>query len=178
MHSFKFANKLLSTKTMRDQYYTHIYPHLILQISIWGTNDSSKTYIQPLIKAQKKILRLITNQSPKTHTKPIMKALSILSITSLYTLRVCAEMHPFIHPKKQLNRPEHNHNYTQTSSVHNHATRLAKQNHQFINYSTEHLTKQYAKTWNSIPAQLRNITSASTFKTQLKTHLLKQQQKH
>ena len=175
MHSFRYANKLLSTKIMRELYYSHIYPHLILQISIWGTNNSNKTYIQPLIRTQKKILRLIKNLPPRSHTKPIMKELHILNIINLYTHRVCVEMHPFIHPKKQLNRPEHNHKYTPVQEIHNHATRYSTQQHQYIQHNTEHFTKQYTATWNALPTQLRNITSTNIFKKQLKLHLLTSQ---
>ena len=82
-----------------------MYPHLIGDISIWGTDDSSKTYIQPLVRIQKKLIRIIENLPPRTHTKPIMQELSILSLYNLYTLRVCAEMHPHIYPKANTNRP-------------------------------------------------------------------------
>jgi len=47
-------------------------------------NKHNKEYIQPLIRTQKKVVRLIKNLSPQTHTKPIMKQLKILNITSLY----------------------------------------------------------------------------------------------
>jgi hypothetical protein len=175
MHSYRFANKLLPLKTMTELYYTHIYPHLIGNISIWGSDDPTKTYLQPLIRVQKKIIRLIRNVPPRSHTKPIMTKLQILNITNLYILRVCAEMHPFIFPKKQLNRPEHNHNYTSVSNIHKHATRYATTNHQYITYTTEHFTAIYTRVWNSLPPRLRHISSHDTFKTQTKLYLLEKQ---
>jgi hypothetical protein len=176
MHSFKFANKLLPLTIMTQLYYTHIYPHLILNISIWGSSDHSKTYLQPLLKAQKRIIRLIRKAPPRTHTKPIMAQLNILNVINLYTLRVCAEMHPFIYPsKKPLNRPEHNHNYTPVSAVHNHRTRYAATNHQRITDTMEHFTRAHANTWNSLPAKLSNISNRKAFTTQLKLHLLHKQ---
>ena len=175
MHSFRHANKLLSTEVMREQYFTHVYPHFILNTAVWGTNDSSKTYIQPLIKAQKKIIRLIKNLSPRAHTKPIMTELHILSITNLYTLRVCVEMHPFIYPKKQLNRPEHNHRYTSVSEIHSHATRYASRKHKYVSDELEHLTRKYTNVWNSLPEDLRGIRAIGAFKKKTKTYLLEEQ---
>ena len=187
MHSFKYANKLLPTQTMKQLYYIHIYPHLIGNISIWGTNNRQATYMQPLIRAHKKVIRLMANKRPRTHTNPIMNKHQILNLSNLYTLRVCAEMHPFIHHKKQLNRPEHDHVYTLTSQVHNHNTRYAAQHHQFIaqqrHYSkvrqptrtTEHLPAKYAGVWNSIPSELRTVKLHKSFKKALTQHLLTKQ---
>jgi hypothetical protein len=175
MHSFKFANKLLPLTTMTSLYYTHIYPHLIGNISIWGSSDPSKTYLQPLIKAQKRIVRLVRKAPPRTHTKPIMAQLEILNITNLYTLRVCAEMHPFIYPKKPLNRPEHNHDYTPVSLIHAHRTRYAAANRQRITIDMEHFTRAHALIWNSLPPKLTNIRNRKEFTTQLKLHLLQKQ---
>ena len=110
---------------MKQLYYTHVYPHLISNISIWGSQRNTKTYLQPLIKMQKKIIRLITNLPPKTHTAPLMKQLRILNLCNLYTLRVCVEMHPFIHPTKHVNRPEHNHDYISTTDIHDYKTRYS-----------------------------------------------------
>ena len=188
MHAFKFANKLLPLKSMTQLYYTFIYPHLISNISIWGSSNPNKTHLQPLIKAQKRIIRLIRRVPPRSHTKLIMTQLQILNITNLYILRVCAEMHPFIHPKKQLNRPEHNHHYTLTSEIYNHPTRYSTQNHLFIanfhsaaqqpTHTIEHFTQQHATIWNSLPPQLCSITSQKSFKAQLKLHLLEKQSTH
>ncbi len=49
IQSFRYANKLTPTKIMKQLYYTHIYPHLIGSISIWGTDDEklSKQHRKP-----------------------------------------------------------------------------------------------------------------------------------
>jgi hypothetical protein len=111
IQKLRYANKLLPTHMMRQQYYSQVYPHLIGSITVWGTSDKNKVYIQPLIRVQKKIIRIIKRQAPKSHTKPIMKELKILNLPNLYILRVCVEIHPYIHQTTQVNRPEHNHTY-------------------------------------------------------------------
>jgi hypothetical protein len=193
IYSFRYANKLLSTTTMKEQYYSLVYPHLINGISIWGSSNKSKTHLQPLNTIHKKIIRLLVNLPPRTHTAPIMLQLHILNIYNLYTLRVCAEVYPFIHPKKQPNRPEHNHNYQPVSHIHEYPTRYSLDNHMFIpnthqhirrnsntrtpKHTTAHFTAKNMATWNTIPVQIRSITSYKVFMKKTKHFLLNQQKR-
>ena len=50
----KFANK----QTVKQIYYTLVFPYLIYCCEIWG--NTSHTYLDPLIKCQKKIIRIMT----------------------------------------------------------------------------------------------------------------------
>ena len=175
IQAFKYANKLLSTDMMRSQYYTHIYPHLIGSIEIWGSEDTKKTYLRPLVKVQKRIVRLIKRAPPRTHTKPLMYEMGILSIHALYVARVCASMHPFVYPTEALNRPDHNHHYEQTSDVHDHGTRSARSGALYRSTERAHTTQTYTRIWNTIPAQIRNITQLESFNTELKLYLLEEQ---
>ena len=176
MHSFKYANKFLSSNIMKNQYFMHAYPHLIGSITIWGTDNPTKTYIQPLIRTQKRLVRLIKNLPSRTHTKPLMKELNLLNLINLYIMRVCMEVQSFIHPQDNtINRPEHNHHYTQTAEIHSHATRYSNKQHQYISHDTDHLTKQYTRIWNKLPPQLRAIKQKETFKKEIQRYLMKQQ---
>ena len=185
IHKLKYANKLLPTHTLKDLYFTHAYPHLISNISIWGTSDTKKTYIQPLNIIHKKIIRLIKRVPPRTHTRPIMTELNILNIFNLYTHRVAAETHPHIYPKTQLNRPEHNHTYTFVAQIHGYPTRYSQQRHQYIpakrsrtktpTHSISHITERNTRTWNTVPAEIREITNHKKFKKTLKQYLLRKQ---
>jgi len=185
--NFRRATKLLPTKYMRNEYFTHIYPHLIMNISIWGTPDPTKTYIQPLVRLQKKIVRILKNVPPGTHTKPLMTELGILNITNLYILRVTAEMHPYIYPKHETNRPDHFHNYTSVAQIHGHATRQSRRRQHYIPNTNQyaasyvpdetrnHFTDKYTATWNTLPLEIREESELKAFKRCLNEHLLKQQ---
>jgi hypothetical protein len=169
---------------MRGLYFTHVYPHLIGAISIWGTQDEAKQYILPLVRTQKKIIRIMCNMPPRTHTAPLMHKLEILN------LRVCAEMHPFVHidTTKHINRPQHDHTYVPITDIHNHQTRYAKGHMYSPNVNTHkwsttrqpntiaHLTTKHNQIWNTLPSNLRSTTSLAIFKKQLKTYLLIEQQ--
>lgn len=187
IQSIRFANKLLPTHTLRDIYFTHIFPHLISNISIWGTSDEKTTYIQPLIRTQKKIIRLIKNMPPRTHTRPLMTELRILNITNLYIHRVAVETHPFIHLPRPLNRPEHNHNYITTAHIHDYPTRHSRRQHLYIPnthhpnrttgtaHTIDYTTERNTRVWNAVPVEIRQITGLKTFSTKLRNFLLEKQ---
>jgi hypothetical protein len=175
IQKFRYANKLLPTRIMKQQYYSLVYPHLIGAISIWGTNKPNSTRLQPLIRTQKKILRILKNLPPRTHTKPILIELELLSIPDLYTLRVCTEMHSYIYPPKAVNRPEHNHHYTSTATVHKHRTRHSQQATLHPRHDMEHYTKRHTELWNALPSELRQTQELETFKKDLNNFLLTQQ---
>ena len=186
--TFRYATTLLDTQQMTKLYYTHVYPHLIGAISIWGSQDKTKDYLQPLIRTHKKIIRILHNVPPRTTTAPLMLKLGILDITRLYTLRVCAEMHPYIYPndKEQQSRPHHNHTYITITDVHSHGTRYSA-NHIFApntykysktkqpKHTSAYLTQLHIGVWNGIPTDIRSIKSLAIFKLQLKKHLLEEQ---
>jgi hypothetical protein len=172
---------------MKQLYYNHAYPHLAGETTVWGTDDTTKTYIQPLIKIQKKLIRIICNLPPRAHTKPLMTKHEILNITNIHIHRVCTEIHPYIHQTHRINQPEHDHKYTWTAQIHEHKTRYSQQQHQYIpnphKYSkaqqpknnTEHLQQHYSTIWNTLPQQIKQDTNIETFKNNLKHHLLNKQ---
>jgi hypothetical protein len=168
----------------------HAYPHFTGCITIWGTTNPSQEYIKPLIRTQKKIIRLINNMPPGTHTKPLMTALKLLNITNLYTYRTSIEIHPFINnTNSTANRPEHNHQYVPVSHIHEHQTRFSQQQHQFIPNPWTHLrnpnkspthtmefsTRNSSEIWNNLPLSIRDIKDLEPFKAKLKHYLLTKQ---
>ena len=193
-HAFRYATKLLPQHVMKRLYDTHVYPHLIYAIPIWGTDKEKAGYLKPLIVAHKRLVRMIRNVPARAHTKPIMTELDILTIPNLYTLRVCAEMHPFVHTKapqrkpsqpqptkrlapkpKPVNRPQHVHHYVRTTDVHEHMTRRARKAEMHLARSSNIITQRYADVWNALPSQIREIESSNTFKTVLKAYLMEKQ---
>jgi hypothetical protein len=112
IQKLRYATQFLPTKSMKQLYYNHAYPHLAGETTVWGTDDTTKTYIQPLIKIQKKLIRIMCNLPPRAHTKPLMTKHEILNITNIHIHRVCTEIHPYIHQTHRINQPEHDHKYT------------------------------------------------------------------
>ena len=182
IHKLRYANKLLPTKNMKEQYYAQAYPHLIRDITIWGTNKPTSTYLQPLIRTQKKLIRIITKQTPRTHTGPLMSELEILNIPNLYILRTGIEVQAHIYPPTHTSRPEHSHNYISTAQIHEYPTRHSQQLHHYIpnkrkqpKHSMGHITSKNTAIWNTLPLELRMQTKPNVFKKDLKRYLLEKQ---
>ena len=134
------------------------------------------------------IIRLIKNLPLRTHTQPLMTELRILNIINLYTFRVATATHPFIHPPRQINRPEHNHNYLTAAHIHDYPTRHSQNRYLYIPntphrhtratptaHTIDYTTERNTIVWNSIPSEIRQITNLTTFKAKLKTYLLEKQ---
>ena len=173
IQKFRYANKLLTPHTLKQQYYSLAFPHLIGNISIWGTDDPQCTRLQPLIRTQKRLLRLIKHLPPRTPTKPIRDELELLSLPDLYTLRVSTEMHAYVYPAKPINRPEHNHHYVSPAQIHSHNTRFSQHGALHTQNNMNNFTKQYTRIWNRLPNELRETQEKNTFKAKLKCFLLK-----
>jgi hypothetical protein len=184
IHTFRYINKILPTETMLQLYHSYIYSIIIYALPIWGSHRSNSTYLQPLHKTHKKIIRLICNKRPQTPTKPLFHQLQILNIFNLYIYRTAIDMHPFIHPPtEELNRPTHNHQYHRAADIHQHSTRFATSQSLYIpntnqylaeyqpSHSIDHYAKKFSHLWNNIPHNIRSIPNIKTFKATLKQHL-------
>ena len=140
--------------------------------------------MKPLATLQKKLIRLICNVPPRTHTAPLMQQLKTLNIYNLYIYRTAIEVHKFKHPQKEINRPQHNHNYTAITQVHSHNTRHSQSGNHYIPlqakasraaHHTTYTTTRNSTVWNSLPPGIRAESNLKTFKTWLHSHLLAQQ---
>ena len=89
--SIGIIHKTLNLKknTLRNLYYTFVYPYLIYCVEIWGnTND---IHLDPLIKIQKSI-RAITFSHHLDSTAPLFHNLNILNFKKLVTQRIALLM--------------------------------------------------------------------------------------
>ena len=80
------ARKVLHQSTLLTLYNSFILPYLTYCIELWGM--TFKSHLDPLIKIQKRALRLITNSHRLAHTEPLFKELNILTLQKLYVFSV------------------------------------------------------------------------------------------
>ena len=80
------ARKCLNRETLLKLYNAFVFPYLTYCVEVWGT--APKKYLDPLIKIQKKIVRIITFSPYLCHTDPIFKDLNLLPISKLVTQRI------------------------------------------------------------------------------------------
>ena len=70
------VRKYVEKQTIKNMYYTFVFPYLIYCNEIWG--NACQAYVDPLIKLQKKIVRIMTFSSHDAHTEPLFKTLHVL----------------------------------------------------------------------------------------------------
>ena len=151
----------VNTQTMIILYYSLIYPYIIYCNTVWGGTYAS--HLTPLAVLQKKIIRIITGADYLAHTDPLFFQTKILKVSDIHKFQLGIYMF-----KKKLrnNLPsiQHNYNTRGSNSVPPRFQRLTVTQHS-VEYSAPHF-------WNSLPGDVKNASSLSTFKTALKTHLL------
>ena len=84
------VQKYLDQQTLHNLYYTFVYPYLIYGVEIWG--NACNVYLDPLVKLQKKCLRIITFSSYLEHTEPLFHNLEILNFKQLVIHRIAMLM--------------------------------------------------------------------------------------
>ena len=75
------ARKFLSTSSLRNLYYSFIYPYLVYCKHVWG--NASLCYLNKLSVLQKKAIRIIAGVRPRTSTHPLFQELKVLNLHQL-----------------------------------------------------------------------------------------------
>jgi hypothetical protein len=91
------AKKTINRNILVTLYYSIIYPHYIYCIEVWG--NSAQVYITPLLRMQKKIVRMITSSPYRAESHPIFKELKLLRLSQIYSYAVIILMYKFINVK-------------------------------------------------------------------------------
>ena len=78
--------KVLNTDNLYNLYYSLIYPYLLNGNLVWGT--ALTCIIEPLVKLQKKTIRILTHSARREHTLPLLVNLNILPVKCLYIYNV------------------------------------------------------------------------------------------
>ena len=111
-------------ETMRNLYFSFIYPYLTYCVEIWG--NACNIHLDPIVKLQKKCIRTITYSSYLEHTQPLFDSLNILCFHKLVIQRISLMMFKnevglVPKPISQLftkNNEYHDYNTRHSSSLH------------------------------------------------------------
>ena len=71
-----------SFETMRVLYNAFIYPYFTYCIEVWC--NTYQSYLEPLIKLQKRAVRTVVGARKYAHTAPLFKELKLLNIKEIY----------------------------------------------------------------------------------------------
>ena len=163
------ARHYVSLDSLIMIYNTMIYPYLIYCNVTW--TSTYPTRLQPIYLIQKKIVRIMTFAIFTEKSKPIFQSLNLMNIYQLNTYLTALFMFSYLNNKL----PEtFNDYFTNNESLHKHNTRSATNihiNYQRTNYGKFCVQYRGAKLWNSLPDNLRNQKSYSSFKNLIKKYL-------
>ena len=157
--------------TLMSLYYSFIYPHFTYCVEVWGNNYDS--YLDPLVKLQKRAIRVITNSKKYDHTSPLFLKLHLLRFREIYVY--CSQLFMYKHHHEilpnifleffQRNNTIHDHHTRQEYFLHVPLVRksLSAKNIRVVG------VKLYNHFYDKIPLDI----SYPCYKKYLKNHLVK-----
>ena len=114
------ARKILGQDTLRQLYFSFLYPYLSYCITIWGNAPASTLY--PIFKLQKRAVIIVYNIKYRDSTKMACKKAKLLRLPELYTFSILIFMYKFTN---NLLQEICNTFYAEKLSLHNYPTRQA-----------------------------------------------------
>lgn len=97
LYTIKSLKNLLNQNALISLYYAFIHSHLSYCLPIWSSCRQS--YLDPLVKIQKKAMRIITGRHYNAHTANIFNNLGILPLHELSKFTKLTIMYDFINKK-------------------------------------------------------------------------------
>ena len=82
------AKKFFNIKTHTDLYSSFVHPYLSYCGEFWGNTNTAYTCINPLIKLQKRAVRIITGANRLCFTAGIFRMLKIMPLAKFHTLAI------------------------------------------------------------------------------------------
>ena len=84
------ARRLLKNETLRTLYYCFVYPYLNYCVEVWG--DTFKTYLQTLVKLQRRVLRIISQSKWNESVDHLYKFYNIMQLKKIHFYKVALLM--------------------------------------------------------------------------------------
>jgi len=165
------ARKILAKSTLILLYNTFIQPYLIYCLEVWGsTNDS---FLLPLLRIQKRAIRIIASVSPRTPSQPFFSNFNILKLNRLYQYMLAIFMFKY---NRNLLPPSFCNLFTANEEIHNYYTRYRSSLRVPISCSvSQKRTVKYmgVTMWNNLCNNSPIVTNCSifSFKKCLKRYL-------
>ena len=133
--------------------------------------NTYKSHLDPLVKLQKKAIRIISKADRGAHTAPLFQTLKVLPIESVYLY--CAQLFLFKYHKTEL--PDiFNDFYTRNSNIHGHITRQSNYFHTIGAKTTSRnnaIRVSGVRIYNYFYDRIDMDCSFVTYKHKLKYHL-------
>ena len=152
----------LTTEARLNYYHSLLLPYMSFNVIVWGS--TFKTYLEPLVLQQKRIVRIIADAHYLEHTNPLFFKFKLLKFYDIYKFFVSIYMFNKIKSGA----------YMVKHSVNTRSRGMAQPVFQRLTTTQHSIDFCGPKVWNELPLHIRNIEKLHTFKKQLKQHLIDQ----
>ncbi len=162
----------LPEENLRTLYFSLIQPYLTYGISIWGGSHS--TYLNKLVKSQKRAIRIIKHLGYRDHTEEHFKNLKILRLDDLYKLNMSLIMYKYndrLLPKSLQTMFKQNQDFHSYNT--RHRSNFSAPKHKSTTYHRS-IMQMGPEIWNKIPDEIKKANSINTFRNKYKKYLLNQ----
>lgn len=160
------ARQLLNKNCLRTLYFSFLYPYLNYCIEVWGSATCSR--LQPLVKLQKKAIRIITLAGYHESSEPLFLSTNILPLSKIHVFKIALSMFNMHHDKTPV---VFNDMFVLNDQVHSYNTRHKKNLHVPLaksNYVKNTIRIQGVKIWNYLLDKISINCSINTFKSSLR----------
>ena len=168
-------------------YYSLVYPHLNYVTEVWGSADP--IHLTRIFILQKRIVRMLTHNEVRQNdysflsSNPLFLKLETLKIQDLLKVKIGKFIYKCLNKNTPINFLDW---FLLTSQIHNYNTRsgytdtdqLLSTKNLFIptartsHYGLKKIKVLGPKIWNSLPPEIRVITSFGLFKVKLNRHMV------
>ena len=162
----------LTTAHLKTLYQSLVEPYLNYCCIVWASPVKT-TMLETLHKLQKRSVRIILYANYQAHTKPLFFKLNILNIYDLCKTQILR----FVYKSCNGLLPNYSDYFTFVRERHCYATRCSN-NYNLYRTNTHKscrvnaLVNRGPRCWNSLPISIKSAPYFSTFKRQLKEHLI------
>jgi len=164
------AKNFLSKDNLKLLYNSLVLPYLTYGITLWG--ESHSTYLNILVKQQKRVIRIISKKGYRDHTHELFRDLKILKLKDLYKHHTSMTM---FRVKNGIIPKPLRIVFTRNQDVHGYNTRN-KKNYRIPKHKSATFHKSIMhmgpSLWSNIPENIRKLQSYKQFSCKLKSHLI------
>ena len=145
---------------LKQVYYSIVYPYLNYNVCSYAATYS--TYLDRILMLQKRLVRIINRASYFAHTDELFFNSGILKIQDIYKL--CVGLYMYDHQHDAIFVRNHSYNTRNRSDLLPTRSRLT--------ITQNSISASGPNIWNSIPNEIKSISSKQSFKFQYKKFLL------
>ena len=169
---FYKLRSIVPPSILRKLYFALVHPHLIYGIEIYA--NTYQKYLDPLIKLNNKILRILQNRKLNYPVLNLYRTYNTLPLHQLHNFFILMLLHKFKFNRNELPEPFWVY-FTENYTIHSHNTRQIKSFH--LDRKNTTLGQRYiqfkgGKLWNDIPSTIKLLRNKYTFKRKLKLYLM------